>query len=55
MLPTADGGGIEVAEQVQLYAPNGLQKDPLVGPALSYLGGLPPLLFIADDKGSQAR
>lgn len=50
MLRTADGEDIEVAEQVQLYAPNGLLKHPLVSPALSYLGGLPPLLFIAGDK-----
>jgi acetyl esterase/lipase len=25
-------------------------KHPLVSPALSYLGGLPPLLFIAGDR-----
>jgi acetyl esterase/lipase len=50
MLHTADGEVIEVAEQVQLYAPNALLKHPLVSPALSYLGGLPPLLFIAGDK-----
>ncbi|KAF8260354.1 hypothetical protein EI94DRAFT_1829826 [Lactarius quietus] len=50
MLRTADGEVIEVAEQVQLYAPNSLLKHPLVSPALSYLGGLPPLFFIAGDK-----
>ena len=50
VLRTADGEVIEVAEQVQLYAPNALLKHPLVSPALSYLGGLPPLLFIAGDK-----
>jgi hypothetical protein len=49
-LRTADGEVIEVAEQVQLYAPNSLLKHPLVSPALSYLGGLPPLYFIAGDK-----
>jgi hypothetical protein len=38
---TADSEVIEVAQQVQLYAPNGLLKHPLVSPALSYLGGLP--------------
>ena len=50
MLRTADGEDIEVAEQVQLYTPNALLKHPLVSPALSYLGDLPPLLFIAGDK-----
>jgi hypothetical protein len=50
VLRTADGEVIEVAEQVQLYAPNSLLKHPLVSPALSYLGGLPPLFFIAGDK-----
>ncbi len=50
VLRTTDGEVIEVAQQVQLYAPNGLLKHPLVSPALSYLGGLPPLLFIAGDR-----
>lgn len=47
---TATGETIEVTQQIQLYAPNGLLKHPLVSPALSYLGGLPPLLFIAGDR-----
>ncbi|KAI9460342.1 hypothetical protein F5148DRAFT_1216989 [Russula earlei] len=50
ILRTADGEMIEVAEQLQLYAPNGLLRHPLISPALSYLGGLPPLLFIAGDR-----
>ena len=50
VLRTAEGEDIEVAEQVHLYAPNSLLKHPLVSPALSYLGGLPPLFFIAGDK-----
>ena len=49
-LQTATGETIEVTQQFQLYAPNGLLKHPLVSPALSYLGGLPPLLFIAGDR-----
>ena len=49
-LQTATGETIEVTQQIQLYAPNGLLKHPLVSPALSYLGGLPPLLFIAGDR-----
>jgi alpha/beta hydrolase fold len=44
------GATIDVAQQIQLYAPNGLLSHPLVSPALSYLGGLPPLLFIAGDR-----
>ena len=47
----ADGGKVlEVAQQVQLYAPNGLLRHPLVSPAMSYLGGLPPLFIIAGDR-----
>lgn len=49
-LQTAVGETIKVTQQIQLYAPNGLLKHPLVSPALSYLGGLPPLLFIAGDR-----
>jgi acetyl esterase/lipase len=49
-LPPATGETIEVAQQIQLYAPNDLLKHPLVSPALSYLGGLPPLFFIAGDR-----
>jgi hypothetical protein len=44
---TADGEDIEVAQQVQLYAPNSLLKHLLVSPTLPYLGGLPPLFYIA--------
>ncbi|KAI0067652.1 alpha/beta-hydrolase [Artomyces pyxidatus] len=50
VLETPNGERIEIAQQIQLYAPNGLLKHPLVSPALSYLGGLPPLFFIASDK-----
>jgi acetyl esterase/lipase len=49
-LQTSEGKAIEVAQQIQLYVHNGLLKHPLVSPALSYLGGLPPLLFIAGDR-----
>ena len=49
-LITPDVERITIAEQLQLYAPNGLLKHPLVSPALSYLGGLPPLFFIASDR-----
>jgi acetyl esterase/lipase len=50
VLRAENGEVVEVAQQVQLYAPNGLLKHPLVSPVLSYLGGLPPLFFIAGDK-----
>ncbi|KAL5532041.1 hypothetical protein ACEPAF_5605 [Sanghuangporus sanghuang] len=61
-LPTADdtktqtlsvkaesGDMLEVRDQVHMYAPNNLLVHPLVSPAMSYLGGLPPLLIIASD------
>ncbi|EJD08016.1 alpha/beta-hydrolase [Fomitiporia mediterranea MF3/22] len=44
-----DGGILEVKDQVHMYAPNNLLRHPLVSPALSYLGGLPPLLVFAGD------
>ena len=47
-LRTADSKVIE--QQVQLYAPNSLLKHPLISPALLYLGGLPPLFFIAGNQ-----
>ncbi|ESK97263.1 putative lipase esterase from carbohydrate esterase family ce10 [Moniliophthora roreri MCA 2997] len=48
---TAQNGDIlTVDQQVQLYTVNSLLSHPLVSPALSYLGGLPPLFFIASDK-----
>ena len=37
-------------EQVHFYTQNSLLSHPLVSPVNSYLGGLPPLLFIAGDK-----
>ena len=40
----------EIKEQVHFYTVNSLLRHPLVSPALSYLGDLPPLLFIAGDK-----
>jgi acetyl esterase/lipase len=35
------------APQFQFYAENRLLRYPLVSPALGYLGGLPPLFFMA--------
>lgn len=48
---TAESGEVlKVDQQVHMYTTNSLLIHPLVSPALSYLGGLPPLLFIASDK-----
>ncbi|KAF8963661.1 hypothetical protein BDZ97DRAFT_1939461 [Flammula alnicola] len=47
---TDSGEIIEVAQQLHFYTRNSLLAHPLVSPAMSYLGGLPPLLFIAGDK-----
>lgn len=44
------GEVIEVNEQLHFYAQNSLLAHPLVSPATSYLGGLPPLFVIAGDK-----
>lgn len=46
---TESGEKIVVHDQVHLYTVNNLVTHPLVSPAYSYLGGLPPLLFIASD------
>lgn len=41
---------VEIHSQLQLYCPNGLVRHPLVSAALSYLGGLCPLMVICSDK-----
>ncbi|KAL1746689.1 Alpha/Beta hydrolase protein [Schizophyllum fasciatum] len=50
MLRTKSGEELSLDRQVHLYTQNSLIGHPLVSPALSYLGGLPPLLFIVSDK-----
>jgi len=45
-----NGEIVEVREQLQFYTQNSLLCHPLVSPAMAYLGGLPPLMFIAGDK-----
>ena len=45
------GETLTIDKQVQLYTQNSLLVHPLVSPALSYLGGLPPLLAVAGDAG----
>jgi acetyl esterase/lipase len=44
------GETLTIDQQVHLYTQNSLIVHPLISPALSYLGGLPPLLVIASDK-----
>lgn len=44
------GETLTIDQQVHLYAQNNLLSHPLISPAMSYLGGLPPLLIIASDK-----
>jgi acetyl esterase/lipase len=44
------GETLTIDQQVHLYTQNSLIVHPLISPALSYLGGLPPLLFIASDR-----
>jgi acetyl esterase/lipase len=45
-----EGEDLLVDKQVHFYTQNSLLAHPLVSPALGYLGGLPPLFFIAGDK-----
>ncbi|KAJ7496886.1 hypothetical protein FB451DRAFT_1209127 [Mycena latifolia] len=49
-LTAMSGEELRIDKQVHLYAPNSLLVHPLISGALSYLGGLPPLLVIASDK-----
>lgn len=43
----SDDGSQSSNPQFQFYTENRLLRHPLVSPALGYLGGLPPLFFIA--------
>jgi acetyl esterase/lipase len=49
-LTARDGAALTIESQIQLYVPNDLLMHPLVSPALGYLGGLPPMLFLEGDK-----
>src|ERR1700691_1459205 len=49
-LITKSGETLTIDQQIHLYTQNSLIVHPLVSPALSYLGGFPPLLIIASDK-----
>jgi acetyl esterase/lipase len=48
-LPISNGEVINITDQLHLYAQNGQVLHPLISSSMSYLGGLPPLLFIASD------
>ncbi|KAF8806587.1 alpha/beta-hydrolase [Phlegmacium glaucopus] len=50
LITTESGETIEINEQLHFYAQNSLLSHPLVSPVNSYLGGLPPLLFLAGDN-----
>ena len=50
VLEAADGEILHVDSQIQLYAPNNLIPHPLISHCGAYLGGLPPLFFIAGDQ-----
>jgi acetyl esterase/lipase len=49
-LTATNGEELVIQDQIQLYAQNDQLTHPLVSSAMSYLGGLPPLLFIISDK-----
>ena len=49
-LKLEDGETLNVDSQIQFYAPNDLLYHPLISHCRAYLGGLPPLFFIAGDK-----
>ncbi|KAH9944756.1 lipase/ esterase [Amylocystis lapponica] len=49
-LRAANGEELVIDAQLQMYTPNYLLTHPLVSPAVSYLGGLPPLHVIVCEK-----
>lgn len=48
-LTAQNGEKLVIDQQIHLYTQNSLLTHPLVSPALSYLGGLPPMLITAGD------
>ena len=44
------GTPVEIRNQIKLYTTNDLLIHPLISPALAYLGGLPPLFFVASKR-----
>ncbi|KAH0588833.1 hypothetical protein H2248_004632 [Termitomyces sp. 'cryptogamus'] len=49
-LVARSGEILSTSNQLHLYTQNSLLAHPLVSPVVSYLGGLPPLLFIVSDR-----
>jgi hypothetical protein len=49
-LTTQANETLEIHRQVHFYTENSLIVHPLISSSLSYLGDLPPLLFIVGDK-----
>ncbi|KIY68103.1 alpha/beta-hydrolase [Cylindrobasidium torrendii FP15055 ss-10] len=49
-MTTESGETLTIKGQVHVYTTNRLLAHPLISPAMSYLGGLPPLHIIAGDK-----
>jgi acetyl esterase/lipase len=49
-MKTETGEVLAIDNQVQFYAPNNVLGHPWISPVGGYLGGLPPLFFIASDK-----
>lgn len=50
VMKLSTGEDVEIKEQLQFYTVNSLLNHPYVSPVAGYLGGLPPLLFIAGDE-----
>ena len=50
VLEVSDEETLRVDSQIQFYAPNNLLPHPLISHCGAYLGGLPPLFFIAGDQ-----
>ena len=49
-MKSSTGEIVEISGQLHFYTVNSLLRHPLVSPITGYLGGLPPLLFIAGDE-----
>jgi len=50
VLEVTGGETLHVDSQIQFYMPNNLISHPLISHCGAYLGGLPPLFFIAGDQ-----
>ena len=50
VLQMRDGETLTVDSQIHFYVSNDLLSHPLICHCRAYLGGLPPLFFVAGDK-----